>query len=45
MHANGGFGAAHNDMNGGMRQPLAASVAGNGFGAMGGGYSSYMMGR
>lgn len=45
MHANGGFGVAHNDMSGAMRQPLAASVAGNGFGAMGGGYSSYMMGR
>jgi hypothetical protein len=45
MYANGGFGAGHNDMAGPMRQPLAASVAGNGFGAMGGGYSSYMMGR
>jgi RNA recognition motif-containing protein len=45
MYANGGFGAGHNDMAGSMRQPLAASVAGNGFGAMGGGYSSYMMGR
>jgi len=39
MYANGGFG--HHDMAPPMRQPLASSVAGNGFG----GYSSYMMGR
>ncbi|KAH8712007.1 hypothetical protein GQ44DRAFT_625935 [Phaeosphaeriaceae sp. PMI808] len=45
MYANGGFGMSHNDMGSPMRQPLATSVSGNGFGAMGGGYSSYMMGR
>jgi RNA recognition motif-containing protein len=45
MYANGGFGVGHNDMASTMRQPLATSVAGNGFGAMNGGYSSYMMGR
>jgi hypothetical protein len=39
MYANGGFG--HHDMAPPMRQTLATSVAGNGFGA----YSSYMMGR
>tara|TARA_R110002003_G_scaffold37_19_gene2260 strand:+ start:8136 stop:9737 length:1602 start_codon:yes stop_codon:yes gene_type:complete len=45
VYANGGFGIGHNDMASPMRQPLATSVSGNGFGAMGGGYSSYMMGR
>jgi RNA recognition motif-containing protein len=45
MYANGGFGVGHNDMANTIRQPLATSVAGNGFGAMNGGYSSYMMGR
>jgi hypothetical protein len=41
MYANGGFGVGHHDMPPPMRQPLATSVSGNGFG----GYSSYMMGR
>jgi hypothetical protein len=43
MYSNGGFG--HNDMGPPMRQPLAANASGNSFGAMGGGYSPYMMGR
>jgi hypothetical protein len=43
MYSNGGFGMATNDMAGPMRQPLASSGAGNGFGSMG--YSTYMMGR
>ena len=41
VHSNGGFGMSPNVMAGGMRQPLASSGAGNGFG----GYSTYMMGR
>ncbi|KAF1833627.1 RNA binding protein [Decorospora gaudefroyi] len=41
MYSNGGFGMGGNDMAGSMRQPLASSGAGNGFG----GYSTYMMGR
>ncbi|KAH7066558.1 hypothetical protein FB567DRAFT_261019 [Paraphoma chrysanthemicola] len=45
VYANGGFGMGHNDMASQMRQPLATNVSGNGFGSMGGGYSSYMMGR
>jgi RNA recognition motif-containing protein len=44
MYSNGGFGMAPNDMAGPLRQPLASSGAGNGFGGMGG-YSTYMMGR
>jgi hypothetical protein len=45
MYANGGFGMGPNDMGSPMRQPMAASVAGNGYGGMGGGYSPFMMGR
>ncbi|KAH7377716.1 RNA binding protein-like protein [Pyrenochaeta sp. MPI-SDFR-AT-0127] len=45
MYSNGGFGMGPNDMGSPLRQPLATSVAGNGFGGMGGGYSTYMMGR
>ncbi|KAF2251638.1 hypothetical protein BU26DRAFT_240730 [Trematosphaeria pertusa] len=50
MYSSGSFGMSPNDMASPMRtQPLAAglatSVSGNGFGSMGGGYSSYMMGR
>lgn len=45
MYSNGGFGMGPNDMVSPIRQPLATSVAGNGFGGMGGGYSAYMMGR
>jgi len=45
MYANGGFGMGHNEMGSPMRQPLATTASGNGFGAMNGGYSSYMMGR
>lgn len=45
MYSNGGFGMGPNDMASPLRQPLATSVAGNGFGAMGGAYSAYMMGR
>lgn len=45
MYANGGFGMGPNEMASPIRQPLATSVAGNGFGGMGGGYSAYMMGR
>ncbi|KAJ4375914.1 cell cycle RNA binding protein whi3 [Neocucurbitaria cava] len=45
MYSNGGFGMGPNDMASPMRQPLATSVSGNGFSAMGGGYSAYMMGR
>jgi len=49
MYSNGGFGMSHNDMMSPMQtRPMAAgittSVPGNGFGGMGGGYSSaYMM--
>jgi hypothetical protein len=43
MYSNGGFGMGTNDIAGPMRQPLASSGAGNGFGGMG--YSTYMMGR
>ncbi|KAF1840202.1 RNA binding protein-like protein [Cucurbitaria berberidis CBS 394.84] len=45
MYSNGGFGMGPNDMASPMRQPLATSVAGNGFGGMGGSYTAYMMGR
>jgi hypothetical protein len=45
MYSNGGFGMGPNDMSSPIRQPMATSVAGNGFGGMGGGYSAYMMGR
>lgn len=46
MYSNGGFGMGPNDMGNNLRQPLATSVAGNGFGGgMGGSYSAYMMGR
>ncbi|KAF2820496.1 RNA binding protein-like protein [Ophiobolus disseminans] len=45
MYANGGFGMGHNEMGSPMRQPLSTTASGNGFGAMNGGYSSYMMGR
>ncbi|ORY18214.1 RNA binding protein [Clohesyomyces aquaticus] len=50
MYSNGGFGMGLNDMTSPMRsQPitagLATSVSGNGFGAMNGSYSAYMMGR
>jgi hypothetical protein len=41
MYSNGGFGMGQHDMPSPMRQP----VAGNGYAGMGGGYSSYMMGR
>ncbi|KAF2113946.1 hypothetical protein BDV96DRAFT_647439 [Lophiotrema nucula] len=50
MYSNGGFGMGANDMASPLRtQPMAAglatSVSGNGFGAVNGGYSAYMMGR
>ncbi|KAF1941871.1 RNA binding protein-like protein [Clathrospora elynae] len=46
MYSNGGFGMGPpHDMAGPLRQPLASSGASNSFGAMGAGYSAYMMGR
>ncbi|OAL43728.1 hypothetical protein IQ07DRAFT_286288 [Pyrenochaeta sp. DS3sAY3a] len=45
MYSNGGFGMGPNDVSSPIRQHVATSVAGNGFGGMSGGYSGYMMGR
>ncbi|KAF2715482.1 hypothetical protein K504DRAFT_368095 [Pleomassaria siparia CBS 279.74] len=49
MYSNGGFGMGDNDMASPIRQPLttghATNTAGNGYGAMNGNYSAYMMGR
>lgn len=45
MYANGGFGMGHNEMGSPLRQKIATPVSNNGFGAMTGGYTSYMLGR